>query len=274
MKRWRDEQQLVRLAVKSIVLQVLVAECMPSGVDDAARMAQTFRALYQKLRVLDEPPVVPNPALLSENLAKHWTQTSFHNFVKELAEAVEFAEAAQASNDEVEAADLWRELLGDDFPIPSAGQLGLELLDQSHAQTPAQKGWSEAHDSRYRVSITADVQRGRRNQNIREVESGVLLREGHNLHFRANVVAPNHVEVWWQVVNTGGHARSQGGLRGDIFKGHDLKNNQIAQDEDWERTEYTGSHLIRALLVRENRVLAASEFFRVNIYATGHPFTR
>jgi hypothetical protein len=273
MKRWRDEQQSVRNAVKSIVLQVLVSQCMPAILDDAARMTQTFRMLHENLRGLSAPPTVLNPVLPSENLAKRWTTESFISFVKELGEAVEYANASENATDFVEAADLWRELLGDDFPLLSPNQLGLQLLDYSHAQTPADMSWIEAYDSRYQVSITATDQRGKRGQNRRPLPpDGPPVFQDHKLHFRAQIVAPNHVDVWWQVANTGGHAKSVNGLRGEIFKGRDLRKKPIAQDENWETTSYTGSHLIRALLVRDKQVLATSEWFQVNIYAKGHPF--
>ncbi|MGC1238071.1 MAG: nucleotidyltransferase [Acidimicrobiales bacterium] len=275
MKRWRDEQQSVRTAVKSIVLQVLVSQCMTGISDDASRMTQVFRSLYEGLRILDRPPSVPNPVLPSENLAEKWTNEHFDDFVRELGEAVEYVSVAESATDYVEAADLWRELLGDDFPVLSPSQVGLKLLDFSHAQTAADMGWSDALDPQYAVSLTATVQRGKRGQNLRPLSSdGPLVFQDHNLHFQAHVVAPNHVEVWWQVANTGGHARSRGGLRGEIFKGRNLKKKRIAQTENWETTAYTGSHLIRALLVRDRKVVAVSPWFRVNIYAKNQPFMR
>ena len=275
MKRWRDEQQSVRNAVKSIVLQVLVAQCLPQTSDDAARMTETFAALHAHLQNQQQAPVVSNPVLPSENLAQNWSRESFRSFVKELSEAVEISRAANRATDLVEAADAWRELLGDDFPILSPAQLGLELLDYSHAESPEEKGWSLDVDDRYRVSISATVQRGRSGKGRKILEeNGRIVFHGNKIHFRAHVTAPNHVEVWWQVANTGGHAKSVGGLRGQIFKGRNLDNKSIAQDENWEDTSYTGTHLIRALLVRERKVVATGGWFRVNIYAKGHPFRR
>lgn len=273
MKRWRDEQQSVRNAIKSIVLQVLVAQCMPQVVDDGHRLAQTFRSLHDSLRQLQSPPVVPNPVLPGENLARSWTAESFSSFVKELAEAVEWSNVALTTTDVVEAADAWRELLGDNFPVQPPNQLGLQLGDLSHARSPAEMGWSEQLDPRYGVTIEASVQRGKRGQGRRRLQNnGETLFQDLKLQFKANVIAPRHVDIWWQVANTGGHARSEGQLRGEIFKGKDLKNRPIAQDENWESTRFTGSHLVRALLVREQRVVAVSDWFRVNIWARGRAF--
>lgn len=274
-KRWRDEQQTVRTAVKSIVLQVLVSQFMPQEVDEASRLTQTLQAMHANLVGFNAPPAVWNPVNPGENLAGRWTAESFRSFVSELAEAIEWADKANFATDTVEAADAWRELLGDDFPVLAPNQLGLELLDYSHAQSPSDMGWAENIDARYAVSVAATVQRGKRGQTRRRLDNdGPTIFHGHKLHFKAHVVAPNHVEVWWQVANTGGHARSEGGLRGEIFKGRNLNNKTINQDENWETTSYTGSHLIRALLVRDRTVVAESAWFRVNIYAKGQPFRR
>jgi hypothetical protein len=223
---------------------------------------------------LAQPPVVSNPVLSRENLAHSWTVESFRSFVTEVAEAVEWADAATSSSDNVEAADAWRELLGDDFPVLAPNQLGFQLGDFSHADTPAAMGWNEAKDARYAVSVRATVQRGKRGQNRRSYPSdGQLIFAGHKLNFRAYVVAPNHVDVWWQVANTGGHAREVSGLRGQIFRGHDLEKRKSKDPNDnWEHTAYTGKHLTRALLVRNNAVVATSDWFRVNIYAKGRNF--
>lgn len=274
LKRWRDEQQSVRTAIKSIVLQVLVAECMPAELEDASRLAQTLTALHQRLSPLQSPPVVRNPVLPSENLAARWTTESFQAFVTELGEAVEWSRIATSTDDQIEAAEAWREILGDEFPAVQPQHLGLQLGDISHAQSPEQLGWRVAPDPRFRVTVTANQQRGRRGQSRRPYQNdGGLVFAGQKLHFRAHVIAPNHVEVWWQVANTGAHARQRGGLRGEIFKGRDLRGQPLANEaENWESTSYMGSHLIRAILVRSEVVVAASDWFRVNIYAKGVPF--
>ncbi len=274
LKRWRAEQQSVRTAIKSIVLQVLVASWMPQINDDATRISETIRALHSRLRDLARPPVIQNPVLPTENLAASWSQESFDSFKRELAEAKEWADLALAADDPIETADIWRELFGDDFPSSTPDELGLQLGDFSHAETPVERGWVEAPNPQYSVNVKATVQRGKRRQNRRAYKSNdPVIFAGHHLHFKTRIAAPNHVDVWWQVANTGGHARAQSGLRGEIFKGRGLSGNQLTdQTENWESTAYTGSHLIRALLVRNGSVVSKSDWFRVNIYAKGRAF--
>ena len=274
LKRWRSEQQSVRTAIKSIVLQVLISTVMPSTADDAARVSETIRALHHLLVGLTAAPVVSNPVLPSENLAVSWTNESFRAFVSELGEAVDIVDQAMAASDTVEAADAWRDLLGDDFPTTAPEALGIQLGDYSHAETPAQRGWTESLDPRFAVSIEASRQRGRSGRISRRVrDNGETVFAGNRLRFKAHVSEPIHSDVWWQVANTGGHARSENGLRGHIFKAS-TSSGKLSRDEteNWESTAYTGRHLIRALLVRDEVVVAESPWFQVNIYAKGAPF--
>lgn len=273
LKRWRDEHQTVRGAIKSIVLQVLIAECMPDTPDDAVRIAQTLRNLRARLDENETPPVVRNPVLLTENLARRWTNESYSEFRAELKEAVDLADRG-LSADEVEAIEAWRELLGPDFPEAVANSLGIRLGSDAHARSPSSKGWTVSLDPRYRVEIRATEQRGHRRATARRYESnGTLLFHGKNLKFQALVSGPRDAEVWWQVANTGAHARERQGLRGEFFKGKDLRGNPTPDETvNWEATSYTGSHWIQASLVKADVVVARSDRFLVNIYNPGRRF--
>lgn len=273
MKRWRDVQQTVRGAIKSIVLQVLVAECMPRHIeDDQARLIETLNRLHARLAGLSAPPAVYNPVLPNENLARRWTQSSFDSFVRELAEAVELSRRASNAEDKLQAIDLWRELLGEDFPSMSQADLGLKVADYSHAHSLSGKGWRLEYNPRYRVRVDATIRRGKLRKQ-RPIPEEQLIFAGNQLKFTADIVAPYSVDVWWQVANTGAHARGSNGLRGEIFKARLLTGQPSPQqDVNWERTSYTGVHLIRAILVRDGAVVATSDWRQVNIYARSHSF--
>ncbi|BBZ06872.1 hypothetical protein MDOR_10410 [Mycolicibacterium doricum] len=98
-KRWRDEQQDVRKAVKSIVLQVLISEYMPADIDDdARRVAVTFAGMHEELKDLESAPEVLNPVLESEDLAARWSDTDLLNFKTELESAAELASEADEAD--------------------------------------------------------------------------------------------------------------------------------------------------------------------------------
>lgn len=274
LKRWRDDQQSVRHAIKSIVLQVLTSQHMSAHTDDAMRLYETFTSMYDALAPLRTAPIIINPVLPSENLAARWSDTSFKNFVAELAEARAVSASAISTEDSVEAAECWREILGDDFPAVASEVLGIRMADDSHARSYPLQGWVEALDERYGVRVVATTQRGRRTSHFNKYENnGGLLFPGSKIRFQALTRSPDDVEVWWQVANTGKHAREVNGLRGDFFRAKQI-GGRVSTDsrENWEDIQYTGSHWIRAVLVKNNRVVAASNKFVVNIFNKTRPF--
>ena len=267
LKRWRDEQQNVHHAIKSVVLQVLIADAMPQEEDDGARVAATLRNLHDRLIPLGAPPNVPNPVLPFENLASRWSVQQFQDFVAELGAAVELVRTAEAAIGLADAADAWRELLGPDFPTPTPDELGLALGPTDHEKKPSSRGWTEALNSDYSISLTAERSTRRSGRSMMRLRSGDPTPVGKDLHFRANVIAPASAEVCWQVVNTGNDARADDGLRGEIFDGRDKLGNHLrGRTENWESTKYVGVHEIRALLVQGNRVVAKTDYFKVPIF--------
>jgi hypothetical protein len=194
---------------------------------------------------------------------------AFKSFIAELAEAVALVDQAMNAEDSVEALDAWRELLRDDFPALTSNALGIQLGDYAHAQSPADMGWSDQLEPRFQIRIEATRQRGKAGRNVRALPiNGGLIFAGSKLRFKAHTTQPVHADVWWQVANTGGPARASGGLRGGISKARTLSGGQSSDEtENWESTAYTGRHLIRALLVRSNNVVAVSDWFQVNVYA-------
>jgi len=269
LKRWRDDQQSVRTAIKSIVLQVLVSEHMPRSGDDASRITQTIESMTASLESLSRPPAVWNPVLPDEDLAVRWTPQSFANFVRELKEAREWLRQANKTDDLVECIEAWREVLGEDFPASPPNRLGLLLGDTSHEQGFAARNWRQAIDPTYSIRVSATQQRGKRGPNLRRYASGgPPVFAGHKLRFKADVRAPYSAEVWWQVTNTGAHAQNQRSLRGKFLKAKSI-NDAPSKDETehWESTAYTGTHRVRAVLVRQNTVVAVSDWIEVNIWS-------
>jgi hypothetical protein len=270
-KRWRDEQQDVRKAVKSIVLQALVSRCMPTDVaGDAERIAATFAEMNALLGELEIPPCVPNPVLGSEDLAARWSNSDFANFKNELKYASDLAAEAIDADNLVEACEKWSEIFGDDFPTVSGEKLGMQVADRSHARPPESRGWTVNLDARYRIRVVAQEVRGRHGK-ARRYESGghaIYASPFNNLRFKAVVTGPADIAVWWRVTNTGEHARTQLGLRGDFFKGRDLRGDESAdQTENFEKTSYTGSHIIEAFVLFGGVVVAQSGPFVVNVFS-------
>lgn len=276
LKRWRDEHQDVRSAIKSIVLQVLVGGCIPPTTADGPGLATTLTELHALLARQTGPPAVWNPVLPSENLAASWSQEAFNDFRQEVASAQAKAVRAVQTEDDAEAAALWVEILGDDFPLVDTASAGLALGDFSHARTPADEGWREVLMPGARIAISAQVfSEGARRLIIENFRGHHVLLSGWTVRFTAHVNGSSSGRVWWQVVNTGGHARSSNGLRGAFFKARD-RSQQTSTDErtNWESTSYTGAHWIEAFLVEGSTVVARSGHLYVPIKNSRHRFLR
>ena len=274
LKRWRDEQQEVKSAIKSIVLQVLASRHIAKIADDATRMAYVFGSLHEELKDLSEPPELLNPVLPSENLAARWTKTAFLDFKREVKEAAELAKTATDTDDLVEASEAWRTIFGDAFPLPVRKSIdSMQLADTSHAELPATRGWYEAIDPSYRVSIKCQEGRGHKGKMSSYENDGRLLFSGKQLKFKSDIQASTGIDVWWRVTNTGKHARDVDGLRGGFIKAKNPKGGPSTDPTvNWESTSYTGSHLVEAFLLRGERIVAKSEPFIVNIHRTGYPW--
>lgn len=278
LKRWRDEHQTVREAVKSIVLQVLVSRCIPPTFADGPRLATTLTELHALLTSQPGVLEVWNPVLPSENLAASWSQESFNSFRQAVAAAEAKAREAVEADDDADAAAIWAEILGEDFPLVTADEVGLTLGDTSHAKRIEDEGWYANLDPKSSISISADVMNPHstsRKPLHRGYDGTTALKAGWNIRFTANVVSEQGGSVWWQVVNTGGHARSVGGLRGEFFKAKG-RNRQPSPNEriNWEDTSYTGTHWIEAFLVRGSAVVARSDPLLVHIMNRQHRFSR
>jgi hypothetical protein len=119
LKRWRDVHGDGSIA--SITLQVLAAENFPAlAASDAEALVSTLTSMRDSLAGSpDSPPFIANPVLPSENLGDRWKAEDYGRFRGELDEAVGLAVAALAAAEVGQSHELWRGLLGEEFPVSS-----------------------------------------------------------------------------------------------------------------------------------------------------------
>ena len=106
MKRWRDFNAPEKRRIKSIVFTTLLGRSVPAwtgGGDsrrpDADLLVATLGVLVRKLAPITGVPLVPNPSLKLENLARTWTRNDFQAFREELKAAFELAVQIRKSKD-------------------------------------------------------------------------------------------------------------------------------------------------------------------------------
>lgn len=163
---------------------------------------------------------------------------------------------AYEENDKFEkATEEWKKVFGNSFPSRSTSKsfTALELADFSHCE-PLRWNLDRTH----RVNIDAYVY-----QPDKKTKTGGVNSDGRDLpnqlwwiKFVANTNARDDYKHFWQVVNTGGHAKNANGLRGSIFEGRAIQ---------WEQTQYTGKHWIECFIVQNGVCIAKSGKFLVNI---------
>jgi hypothetical protein len=80
---------------------------------DARVLIATLRKLNQQLRGVRAVPVVRNPSLQSENLARSWTRSDFADFRTQISEALKLSVYIYKTGDPA----AWRALFGRTFPL-------------------------------------------------------------------------------------------------------------------------------------------------------------
>lgn len=266
LKSWRDEAEGVRDSVSSIILQVLIARSFVGGSDDAERIAATLKAMRAVLPD-DEVPRVENPVLQSEDLARNWKLPDYRLFLSMLEEACDMATSALGASSWPEEADHWQDLFGSRFPLPSREAVGVELADYSHQSSFASRGWRVALDPGVSVGITAE-RASRSGGRRRPLSARFVVASGQHLWFTAHVSGSSSHHVWWRVTNTGEHATQEQSLRGQIIAAKNA-NGELSSDlVHYEATAYTGVHLVEAIAVADDTVVAKSEPFEVSIVSS------
>ena len=252
-KRWRNEQQDIRRAVKSILLQVLVSTSFDETIaDDALRLVLAAESMDSWLGNLDSVPEIPNPALEKENLAARWSWSGFQDFRRHLRDLALDARKAYEEDDSTSSAQSWRELFGSEFPLPAAESLGIALASTDHAQPLERKGLTESTGTPI-LPMVIEVRSWNRRKVLDHDYQGGVLRPDWWVKFRVELDGiPPNAQIWWQVTNTGAEAVAADELRGGFLRArHWDRKDSVDPRINWESTAYTGSHLVEAFLVDE-----------------------
>ncbi len=220
---------------KSILITTLLANQIYTS--DAF---ETFTDLPTTLRILIfrldqylqsnvEMPTVTNPVLPKEDFNRHWNQEKYLIFRDAIHGLLAKINSAYLEIDEEESIKKWQVIFGDDFPSSILNlEVGLvtsyRLGDISHAHQ-----LNLPYNNSHTAKIDAYVFTGNTTGTIKKLgglnSDSRLLSGGLRLKYISKTSAPKPYEVLWQVVNTGPHAASDNGLRGDFFGAKSHNNN-------------------------------------------------
>jgi hypothetical protein len=138
--------------------------------------------------------------------------------------------------------------------VQKSVQLSPQFFHVSHRQKPR---WLEA----IKGQVLVDCIKSRRGFRSMKLKNGAPVSKLWNLHFEAKTDIPHPYQVFWQVVNTGQEARIANQLRGGFYDGATFKGAR-----QWrEATAYTGQHWVECFIIKNERVVAQSGPFVVNI---------
>jgi Second Messenger Oligonucleotide or Dinucleotide Synthetase domain len=119
LKRWRDTEAPEKSRVRSIVFTTLIGRAVPtwsgssnSPRPDARVLIATLQTINRHLRGITGIPLVKNPSLRSENLARSWTRSDFVEFHSQINQAWKLAIYIHKTGDPAG----WRALFGSTFP--------------------------------------------------------------------------------------------------------------------------------------------------------------
>lgn len=250
MKLWRERQGI---ELRTFPLELLVLELLKQKTKFA--LDDQLKHFWGELRDHADEIKIEDPANPTGNdLSEMFGEKERESLAANAALALEAVEAEK-----------WEEIfasraLQKQADIPRSG---VPIGDARHAVTPK---WP-TRATEYEVSISCRAHR-EHGGGFPLKNDGVKLPDGVDLAYRAETNVPEPFEIYWQVVNTGAHAKSDGGLRGDEFlpsRSRDRKKPAAQANVTWETTKYTGKHWIECFIVRNNEIWARSGPFYVNI---------
>lgn len=244
LKRWRDHNQKAHAAIKSIVLQVLVAQHMPQGGDDAERVAEALRGIADLVADHEgAPPEILNPVLPEENLAARWGPVDYNDFSDVVEEAALAAADALLEPGVDSSREKWGALLGSDFPSPGTGRASKAAGSrEEHLDRDLNIPLKPAAG----VAIRAEISSAG-GDSFSPVDGRTRLPKGRNLRFTiATTTVAEPFDVYWKVRNTGKEAAAENALRGEIRR-DDVGGRRAKRSE---KTRYSGRHYVEIYLVK------------------------
>jgi hypothetical protein len=246
MKVWKVRSAL---AIKTFVLELVAVSLADDASGDSIR--SRLEHVWTQLRDHIDDVKIEDPANPTGN---------------DLSGVFGDAERNALSGASTIALDLigdgkWSDVFGVDPDAPEDQPEATSLVEAKDASHQTPPPWPIRSATRP-VAIRCWVHEPRGGRFEIAHRAGLVL-AGRDLEFRAATDVPHPYQVYWQVVNTGEHARQDRALRGDDFfqaKNKDRKAPSSDPLVTWECTKYTGVHWIECFVVKDGSLAARGRF--------------
>lgn len=282
MKAWWQYQceerqpEVERPKPKGFWIECLAAESFDRTQRSwADHFIAVLREISDRFDGVSEVPQLQDPGLPDQALKTSMAFEEFQVFMCAANDSLQLAIAARDHVDDLESSVMWRDILGDLFPlyeeeVTESAERGPALALGVMPKIEALR-WPKRLTKKRKVRIDAYTYFGNvRKQGINS-NRRILPADWH-IKFTAKTNVRGDYDVFWQVVNTGKHAEENQGLRGELFRAK-YRDDSRSVDPlvNWERTEYTGKHWIQCFIVQNGYCVAESKKFYVNIRNKDYP---
>ena len=163
-------------------------------------------------------------------------------------------------------ADAVEEESEDDSEIDERAVVSSDIAKPELGRASHQEPMPWAFDKKHGARIYAYTYLGKKIKLSGLKSDGRTIKNGLDLKYVVKTNVRGSYQIFWQVVNTGSHAESDGGRRGKIIESNDP--NLLVH---WEESLYTGKHWIECFIVKDGICVARSGRFYVNIYNPEFP---
>jgi hypothetical protein len=285
-----------RFVCPSVLLTTLIGyriDWFDKGSDNFSDTPTTLQTVMGRLddwlQLNTERPVVPNPKLVSENLAELWTPDQYKNFRESIHRYRMWVDEAIATDSRADSIQAWRKLFDDEFAkgeeirvasavVEGVSQIkkflmataahanelvdvvkgyGIAILPPEFSSPPHMHAphWRRLLDSNANVRVIAEWRSTKDASHGSFVRSGDAMAPKGGVWFDVRVndydSLPQGFSVQWRITNTGVISFARNEQRGGFY----LPQRTTAR---WEDLRYRGVHIAEAFIIRnQDQILVA-----------------
>ena len=192
----------------------------------------------------------PSEKISNNDLLDGYSYDDFSSFITKLSEHADLLNSKGMDN------SVWREILGEEFPLDNSIKSKFSCAICESATHRQKTIWPMSCDGAAFIGLRVQDKYG----NLIDYENnGEPLDKGLLLEFQVYTGVKRPFTVKWQITNTGEEARRAGCLRGNF------ENSDIGEMGKRESTLYSGSHSVQCFIIKNGNCVAKSRYFIINI---------
>ncbi len=249
----------------SIIITTLAAKAYAQEQTTAQAIFGILARMHEGIEQEHAIDWVRNPSNPLENFADKWIEYPERktNFYKWLEQARKDFHSLRNATTEQEAQRLITEAFGDETLARVPRQTKLANLSEKLRRLTT--NWQQAPPWAGTPKDTVTIYRATKShagfRTLPFSSDSSPIQKGSKILFHARTDVPMPYEVYWQAVNTGEEASRASNLRGGFDTGS-IFSGKLIRKED---ASYSGSHTIECFVVKNDRLVARSARFIVNI---------